>query len=68
MGVDNDWYYSPSAGEVCIDVTGMTEDAIRLVHKEVEASFVLRGGVEIMFLDDPETGPAEWWIYKGVKA
>lgn len=65
MGVDNDWYYSPEAGEICIDVTGLTESQIRVAHKEVEASFALAGGVEIMFVNDPETGVAEWWIYKG---
>lgn len=60
-----DWYFSPAAGEVCIDVTGLSDDQIRLTHKAIEEEFMLRDGVEIMFdkLDNGEV--REWWIYSG---
>lgn len=65
--MEQDWYFSPSAGEICIDVTGLSEDQIRLVHKAVEEEFMLRDGVEIMF-DKLDTGEVhEWWIYQGTE-
>lgn len=65
-GVAQQWFYSPSAGEICIDVTNLHEDSIRLVHKAIETEFVLADGVEIMF-DECEGTVHEWWIYKGTE-
>lgn len=62
-----DWYYSPAAGEVCLDVTSMSDDEIRLAHKAIEAEFALSGGVEILISEDPDGGAMEWWIYKAVR-
>lgn len=61
------WYFSPDAGEICIDVTGLSDDEIRLVHKAIEEEFMLRDGVETMFdkLDDGQV--REWWIYQGIE-
>lgn len=63
----NDWFYSPEAGEICVDVTGMSDTEIRLAHKEIEAECVLSSGVQIVWLEDPERGLREWWIYKGTE-
>ena len=64
--MDEQWFYSPSAGEVCVDVSGMSEDRIRLVHKAIEQDFKLRDGVEIFF-DECDGEVHEWWIYRGTE-
>lgn len=64
--MDQVWYYSPSAGEICVDVTGMSAQEIRLIHKAIEEEFKLADGVEIMF-DKHEGTVREWWIYRGTE-
>lgn len=64
--VVQDWYYSPSEGEVCVQVNGLSDEEIRLVHKAIEAEHKLAGGVEILIDQDPEGGVMEWWIYRVV--
>lgn len=61
-----EWFYSPSAGEICIDVTNLDEERIRLAHKAIEEEFYLYDGVEIMF-DECDGTVHEWWIYKGTE-
>lgn len=66
--VSQDWYYSPSEGEVSVQVNGLSEMEIRLVHKAIEAEHKLADGVEILIDLDPDGGVMEWWIYREVTA
>lgn len=57
----NGWYYSPTEGEIALDVTGCAEEQILLLQKEIDAEFTHAGTVEIYWHDD-----TEWWILTGV--
>lgn len=64
--VSQDWYYSPSAGEVSVQVNGLSDEEIRLVCKAIKAEHELHNGVQIVVCDDACGGVAEWWIYRVV--